>query len=229
MVTFPPIQWLAPLLVWFTSVPSPWALLPACQDALGSQLPLSIAECGLRPGGRPPSALRSVICFRTYSPWGSTLPSIFVLCWIKSVNKWETSPNFSFHLSFSPIEYLPKLWPPTHPSSFTSSTISPLSFSLVPFSFLQISLQNLAKPGTYRGPRHTKINRMNFVFQMCTFLVPWCLFLPTVGGAVEWPSPLPNILSSLPLHLHALELPSQPAVSKVTPWWGITVKQHEDI
>lgn len=230
MVTFPPIQWLPPLLVWFNSKPSPEPFFLPARMPLGSQLPMSIAECG----GRPWSALWSVIFFRTYSPWGSTLPSMFVLCWIKSVNKWRTCSNFSLSACLcSPLNTSPNfgLPPPSFP--LLPFLLYPSLLSLFPSSRY---LQNLAMPGTYRSPRHTKINRMNFVSQMCTCLVPWCLFLPTVGGwfrvttSLTPPSPPRlNILSALLLHLHALNLALQPAVSKVTHWWGITVKQHEDI
>ena len=118
MVTFPPIQWLPPLLVWFNSEPSPEPFFLPARMPLGSQLPMPIAECGLRPGGRPRSALRSIIFFRTYSPWGSTLPSMFVLCWIKSMNKWKTSSNFSLSTClFPPLNTSPNfgLLPTPHP------------------------------------------------------------------------------------------------------------------
>lgn len=76
--------------------------------------------------------------------------------------------------------------------------------SLSPFSFLQISPHNLVVPGIYKGPGHTKINRMNSASQVCTFLVPWCLSLPTVVGRVQ--SPPPHILKSLPLSLHTVNV-----------------------
>ena len=109
-----------------TLYPPPEPTFLAVTMPLRSQLPMSTAECGLRPWGRPQSALQIVIFFRTYGPWGNTLPSTYILSWIKSVNKWKTSPDFSLVWYFPPVFILHWISP------------QPLASSLLPISLFYL-------------------------------------------------------------------------------------------
>lgn len=149
MVTFPP----NPVIATFASVvqlqtlPEPFFL-----PRMPWESQAAYVHCRVW-GGRPWSALWSVIFFRTYSPW-EALCHLCLFC--VGSNQWISEgciSNFSLSACLcSPLNTSPN-WPPT--PSFPLLPISPLSFSPVPFSFLQISPEscyawNIQVPGIQR-------------------------------------------------------------------------------
>lgn len=170
---------------------------------------------------------------------------MYILSWIKLINEWQITPNLTLVWSFPSVLFfsvstfpnfsLFSTHPPPSPSAsspFSSSYLSTESFSLFFFVLHQISSENLTVPGAELGPGDTKMNGMHSLLIRCVplgyhpLLAVLCLSLPDGGGPGHC---LGSSLASSPLSLHSVNLRLRQTVSKVTHWWGITVKQHEDI